>query len=149
MRTRGQQLQHGTMRHRLHPATDDCSRERATCTSAIRCWRRHTEPSARDCRSTRRGERRCGNDPAQAARPWSLHQHHAADRRATATADPLRASNTSTSIAKINRRGHRMRKWCAATKIERHLRRLMRNTTHHVAERTLHERDLLSYRRKE
>ena len=42
-----------------------------------------------------------------------------------------------------------MRKWCAATKIERHLRRLMRNTTHHVAERTLHERDLLSYRRKE
>ena len=42
-----------------------------------------------------------------------------------------------------------VRKWCAATKIERHLRRLMRNTTHHVAERTLHERDLLSYRRKE
>ncbi len=36
-----------------------------------------------------------------------------------------------------------MRKWCAATKVERHLRRLMRSTTRHVAERTLHERDLL------
>ncbi len=42
-----------------------------------------------------------------------------------------------------------MRKWCAATKIKRHLRRLMRSTTRHVTERTLHERDLLSYRRKE
>jgi hypothetical protein len=99
--------------------------------------------------SAGRGERRCGNDPAQATRPWSFHQHHAADRCTAATADPLRASNTSTSIAKINRRWHCMRKWCAATKVKRHLRRLMRSATCNITERTLHERDLLLYRREE
>jgi hypothetical protein len=35
-----------------------------------------------------------------------------------------------------------MRKWCAVSKIKRHLRRLMRNATRHVAQRTLYKRDL-------
>ena len=42
-----------------------------------------------------------------------------------------------------------MRKRCATAKVERHLRRLMRNTTRHVTQRTLHERDLLVDARKE
>ena len=131
------------MRYRLHATPDNRSRKRATCTSVICCWRRHTKPCARHRRGARRSERRRGNNSAQTTRPWSLHQHHAADRRATTATDPFRASNTSTSIAKIYRRGHRMRKWCAATEIERDLRRLMRHTTRHVTQRTLYQRDLL------
>jgi RNase P protein component len=42
-----------------------------------------------------------------------------------------------------------MRKWCAAAKVERNLRRLMRSTTRHIPQRTLHERDLLANARKE
>jgi hypothetical protein len=38
-----------------------------------------------------------------------------------------------------------MRKWCAAAKVEWHLRRLMRGAARHVTERTLYERDLLLY----
>jgi RNase P protein component len=42
-----------------------------------------------------------------------------------------------------------MRKRRTTPKVKRHLRRLMRRTTRHVTERTLHERDLLVYRREE
>jgi RNase P protein component len=42
-----------------------------------------------------------------------------------------------------------MRKRRTPTKIERHLRRLMRGTTRNITERTLHERDLLVNARKE
>jgi hypothetical protein len=42
-----------------------------------------------------------------------------------------------------------MRKRRTTPKIERHLRRLMRSAARHVTERTLHERDLLVYRREE
>jgi hypothetical protein len=42
-----------------------------------------------------------------------------------------------------------MRKRRTATKVERHLRRLMRSAARHVAERTLYERDLLLYRGEE
>jgi hypothetical protein len=42
-----------------------------------------------------------------------------------------------------------MRKRRTTTKVEWHLRRLMRGAARHVTERTLHERDLLLYRREE